>query len=56
MSIYLSRVGYCSPTLHALACRSPGLSDRQRGVQPIGNNDRHTSRMRGYDFGYDYGL
>ena len=25
--------------------------DRQRGVQPICNNDRHTSRMRGYDFG-----
>ena len=36
----------------ALACRSPGLSDRQCGVQPIcNNNDRHTSRMRGYDFG-----
>ena len=32
-------------------CMQIAWSDRQRGVQPICNNDRQTLRLRGYDFG-----
>ena len=35
----------------ALACRSPGVIGSAECVQPICNDDRQTSRMRGYDFG-----